>query len=167
MSAIHELGHNLRARRADMGLSQAQVAAMSGLSRQTINQVESGAVPDLGINKAERLASVLGLARRVDGGRSTPGTAARMAPLVRAAATAGVSHRTPLAAARLKKILATGQLPEKYAPHLHALLDDAPVSLLAAVAEQIGGETNGDRGSVWKTYRHLARQLKSRRDIWG
>ena len=67
MSTIHELGNALRARRTEMGLSQARVAALSGLSRQTVNQIETGAVPDLGLNKAERLASVLGLMLRVTG----------------------------------------------------------------------------------------------------
>ena len=166
MSTIHELGRALKTRRAEMGLTQAQVAALAGLSRQTINEVETGAVPDLGLNKAERLASALGLALQVVDGRVTPPLRRRLTPLMRAAATASVSYRTPITAARLKKILVTGTLSIAYEPHLHALLDDAPVSLLAGVADQLHDEARIERGEVWASFRALARQVKSLRDIW-
>lgn len=167
MGAIHELGQAMRARRAEMGLSQAQVAALSGLSRQTVSQLETGAVPDLGLNKAERLATLLGLALRVDAGRTKPARPGKMTPLMRAAMTASVSYRTPLTSARLKRILVTGRIPEDSAPHLHALLDEAPVSLLASVANQLHAEVGLDRHAVWKTYRRLAHEVKSRREIWA
>jgi transcriptional regulator with XRE-family HTH domain len=166
MSTIHELGNALRARRTEMGLSQARVAALSGLSRQTVNQIEKGTVPDLGLNKAERLASVLGLMLHVDAGRPPRETRARMAPLVRAAATASVSYKNRIAPTILKRVLATGEISEKYMPHVSSLLDDAPVSLLSAVAEQLHQEANLSRETVWKTYRSLARLVKSRRPIW-
>lgn len=167
MSAIHELGHALRTRRTEMGLSQAQVAALSGLSRQTVNQIETCAASDLGLNKAERLASVLGLMLHVDAGRPRLNRLPKMKPLTRAAATASVSYKSRLAAPMLKRILASGKLSEKYIPHVHALLDDAPVSLLSAVAEQVHEEESISREDVWKNYRSLARQVKSRREIWG
>jgi transcriptional regulator with XRE-family HTH domain len=148
-----------------MGLTQEQVAALSGLSRQTVCQVETGSVPDLGLNKAEKLASVLGLALRVETSHRKLLTH-KMTPLKRAANSAGVSYKTSLTAAQLKNILMKGQVPSKYEPHLHALLDDAPVSLLAAVAEQLNEEVHISRDSVWRNYRDLASQVKSRRDIW-
>lgn len=166
MGTIHELGNAVRTRRSEMGLVQGQVAALSGLSRQTISQIETGAVPDLGLNKAERLATVLGLTLRVDGARHKRAAVPRIAPLGRAAISADVSYKTPITAARLKKILTSGSLPTSYQPHLHAFLDDAPVSLLAAVAEQLHDETRISREDVWKNYRELAYRAKSRRDIW-
>lgn len=166
MSVIHELGNALRARRGEMGLSQARVAALSGLSRQTVNQIERGTVSDLGITKAERLAAVLGLMLRVDAGRPRNNARVQMAPLARAAATASVSYKKRIAPTTLKRILATGQLSEEHMAHVSSLLDDAPASLLGAVAEQLYEETNISRGDVWKNYRSLARQVKSRRPIW-
>jgi len=166
MSTIHELGNALRARRTEMGLSQARVAILSGLSRQTVNQIETGAIPDLGLNKAERLASVLGLMLRVDAGRASRNTRARMPPLVRAAATASVSYKKRIAPTTLKRILATGQMLEEYVPHVSVLLDDAPTSLLGAVAEQLHEEASLGREAVWKNYRSLAHQVKSRRPLW-
>ena len=166
MTTLRELGNALRARRNEMGLSQARVAALSGLSRQTVNQIETGAVPDLGLNKAERLASVLGLMLRVDAGLPNRQTRARMAPLVRAAATASVSYKSRISPSTLKRTLATGEASERYIPHISSLLDDAPISLLSAVAEQLHKEANVSRETVWKNYRGLARQVKSRRPIW-
>lgn len=166
MSTIHELGEALRARRAEMGLSQAQVAALTGLSRQTVNQLETGTVPDLGLNKAERLASALGLGLRVERGLATAKLRRTMSPLSRAATTAGVSYKNPISKIALKRILSSGRVPERYVPHVHAFLDDAPVSLLAAVAEQLDGESNIGRREVWKNYRSLAHEVKSKRRIW-
>lgn len=149
-----------------MGLTQARTAALSGLSRQTINQVETGTVPDLGFNKVDRLATVLGLTLRVHTGNPAGTLHRRMTPLMRAAATAGVSYRTKLSPARLKRIVETGKAPDAYAPHVHALLDDAPVSLLASMAEQLEAETGMSRDVVWKRYRGLAQQVQSRRNLW-
>lgn len=166
MGVIHELGHALRTRRSEMGLSQAQVAALSGLSRQTVNQIETCAAPNLGLTKAERLAAVLGLALHVDAGRPRANKSARMKPLSRAAATASVSYETRLQALVLKRILASGKATEQYLPHLHSFLDEAPVSLLGAVAEQLHEEERISREEVWKNYRTLARQVQSHRAIW-
>ena len=148
-----------------MGLTQERLATLSGLSRQTISQVETGTVPDLGLVKAEKLASVLGLTLRVDAGRPIS-TKPRMPPLARAAISASVSFKTPISAAQLKKILATGKMPDRYQPHVNALLDDAPVSLLASVAGQLHDESGLSRDEVWNNYRNLASMVKSFRDIW-
>ncbi|MEI2431422.1 helix-turn-helix transcriptional regulator [Lysobacter yananisis] len=167
MTALLELGLALRRRRAEMGLSQARVAVLSGLSRQTVNQLEMGAVPDLGLNKAERLAELLGLSLRVETGLASPSRLpSRMSPLARAAATASVSYRSELPADELRRMLSTGEVPDRYAPHLHALLDDAPVSLLAALAGQLQEECGYAREQVWKRYRSLARRVKSLRGLW-
>ena len=165
MATIHELGSALRARRTEMGLTQDQVALMSGLSRQTISQVETGAVPDLGLNKAEKLAAVVGLALRIEPSRRNS-VAPKLSPLKRAARSAGVSYKTALSSTLLKNILVRGKVPKDYEPHLHALLDDAPLSLLAAVVDQVHEEAHIARDAVWRSYRELAAQVRSRRDIW-
>ena len=142
------------------------MSARQKLQRRRPTLFKSLPVPDLGFNKAERLATLLGLALRVDAGHAKPATHSNMNPLARAAATASVSYRTPLAPTQLKKFIAAGEVTDRFAPHLHALMDDAPVSLLAAVADQLDNETGIGRESVWKNYRRVARQVKSRRDIW-
>ena len=65
MGALHELGQAVQERRTRMGMTQASLAALSGLSRQTISQLESGSIGDLSLQRAQKLADVLGLALQV------------------------------------------------------------------------------------------------------
>lgn len=88
-----------------------------------------------------------------------------MTPLGRAARTASVSFRETITPERLRTILITGKSSEADTPYVHALLDDAPISLLASVAEQLQDDA-GSSATVWSNYRNLARYVKSSRDIW-
>lgn len=168
MATIHELGTAVHARRSEMGLTQARLAALSGLARQTVNQLENGSVVDLSLNRAGKLAAVLGLSLHVQGhdvgkrGRA----AGRMSALNRASRTASTSFREVIQPSRLRKILLEASVSEADAPYLHALLDEAPISLLASVCEQLHDQSGLARQQVWQHLRQLARQVMSKRDIW-
>jgi len=168
MATMAELGKAVHARRAEMGLTQSYLATLSGLSRQTINQVENGTVANLSLNRAERLANVLGLSLQVTGRRAGDSRNAnsRLPPLARAARAASVSFRDPLEPDRLRDVLRGTTPPGRYLPHLHAFLDEAPVSLLASVVGQLQDEEGTRPAHAWAQLRGLARQVKSRRDIW-
>jgi len=56
-----DIGHAVRIRRSELGLSQAQLAQLSGLSRQTLVGLENGTLSDLGVNQAGEVMAVLGL----------------------------------------------------------------------------------------------------------
>jgi DNA-binding XRE family transcriptional regulator len=58
---LYEIGQSVARRRAELDLTQAQLAKLSGLSRFTVNQLETGKVKDLGINKLIPLLTVLGI----------------------------------------------------------------------------------------------------------
>jgi transcriptional regulator with XRE-family HTH domain len=166
MTALLELGRAVQARRTQMGLTQGALAALTGLSRQTISQLESGTIKDLSLQRAERLAGVLGLSLQVARPfASRRPVASRLTPLGRAARTASVSYRKPIAPARLRKVLVRGEAAPADTPYVHALLDEAPTSLLASVAEQLQGDAGGST-AVWNNYRKLAQQVKSRRNLW-
>lgn len=169
MSAILELSSAVRTRRSDMGLTQTMLAKLSGLSRATVNQVENGTVKDLSLTRAATLLGVLGLSMTVATarpGRRLTTSNAKSAALDLAARTASVSYRVALSADQLRKALTTGAVPASLLPHIHTLLDEAPVSLLASVVEQLHLELDVERTQVWKKMRELARQLKSSRDLW-
>lgn len=168
MATMFELSQAVHTRRAEMGLTQSFLAKLSGLSRQTINQLEKGTIKDLSLNRAERLASVLGLSLHVNSAFSPLplGVAGRLSPLARAARTASVSYSRQLQPDQLRDVL-IGKVPvADHAPQLHALLDEAPVSLLASVVEQLHEGEATSRADLWKRLRKLAHQLKSQRDIW-
>ena len=57
---LNEIGQRTRDRREELGLSQARLAKLVGLSRVTINQLETGAIGDLGVSKLLNLLNVLG-----------------------------------------------------------------------------------------------------------
>lgn len=90
---LTQIGHAVRARREALGLTQAQLAQLSGLSRQTLVGLENGTLSDLGFQRVAQVLSVLGL------DVSGPTTAAREKKrgLWMAAKTASVSYSSELA----------------------------------------------------------------------
>ena len=155
-------------RRTEMGLTQEALARISGLSRSTINGVETQSVANLSITKAEGLLESIGLSISVAGadtpgnGKSPPSRSA----LERAAATASTSYGPMLTANQLETALLTGAAPDNIRPPLQALPDDAPMSLLAKVVEELHIEKGVERTAVWTRMRHLARELKCFRLVW-
>ena len=168
MSAIQELGSSVRTRRSDMGLTQTTVAKLSGLSRATVNQVENGTINDLSLTRASKLLGVLGLFITVAAPRPRHSKTKDSKSSARdlAARTAGVSYRLAMSADHLRDSLSTGVVPPEFMPHVHTLLEEAPVSLLAAVVEELHEELGVDRTQVWKRMRTLAHQFKSNRELW-
>lgn len=144
------------------------LAALSGLSRATVNQVETGTLKDLSLTRAARLLEALGLSMAIATPRpaSREPAKARTGALDLAARTASVSYKRPISAAQLREALTTGALLPEWRPHVVALLDKAPVSLLAAVVEQLHREQGVARAQVWRRMRESAQTLKSSREIW-
>ena len=172
MSPIFELSTAVRTRRSDMGLTQLTLAMLSGLSRATVNQLEKGKIKDLSLTRAARLLDVLGLTMAIAAPRPRPASRdrdrdkAKSTALDLAARTASVSYQASISAAQLREALTSGTLAPAYQPHVYALLDEAPVSLLASVAEQLHRDAGVERAHVWKQMRALAHRLKSSREIW-
>lgn len=167
-SVIHELAKAVRARRTDIGLTQSALAKLSGLSRATVNQLESGLINDLSLSRTERLLSSIGLSMQVAGsGQRNPKTMRKTPALDLASQTASVSYRTPLSTRQLKQSLMTGHVPLEFQPHMHALLDEASVPLLAAVVEQVYEESSVEHQVTWTRMRCLAVDLKSKRELWN
>lgn len=168
MSPILELSSAVHVRRSDMGLTQTTLAKLSGLSRATVNQVENGTIKDLSLTRAAKLLAVLGMSVTVSSPhpRSRPADGSRNTALEIAARTASVSYRVPLGVDQLRDALTTGVVPNGIVPHVYALLDEASISLLASVVEQLHKEAGVERAQVWTTMRLLAKRFKSSREIW-
>ena len=169
-SPIFELSTAVRTRRSDMGLTQVALASLSGLSRATVNQVEKGTIKDLSLTRAARLLEVLGLSVAIAAPRPRPASREQEKEKGRAldiaARTASVSFKAQVSATHLHEALTSGTPAAAFLPHVYALLDEAPVSLLASVVEQLHREEGVERAQVWKRMRELAHRLKSRREIW-
>lgn len=164
MPILSEFSTAVKRQRLDMGLSQERLAQLSGLSRATINALETGNIANLSLTRAERLANLLGFGLGVTGVRpSRSGPSA----LETAARTASVSFSEPVPPETLRTTILKGFIAPSYIPHLRALLDEAPVGLLSAIAEQLERENEASRKDTWKKLRQLAAALACSRGIWS
>ncbi len=169
MSSILELGKAIHIRRTDMGLTQTALAKLSGLSRATVNQLENGSAVDLSLTRASRLLSCLGLSVVISPPRAKQPSAAagKNSALGIAARTASVSYTRSVDADELRQAITTTVLPVALQPHMATLLDEAPLSVLAAAVEQVHAEQDIARAQIWKNLRKMATALKSDRAIWA
>jgi len=158
---LSEIGAAVRRRREALGLSQKALARLAGLSRATVNQLEGGALRDLGIAKLARLLALLGLgldARRV--ARPARG-------LLVAARTASVSYRRALDPATLARALASGRIPSWAAPHIACLLDEAPLQIVVRAVEDAARSERVPPVSIWRNIARWAAELQSPRRVWS
>lgn len=154
--SISDIGEAVRSRREALGLSQARLARLAGLSRATINAFEAGAT-DLGIAKVLAIAQVLGLTFGI-----RERAAAHGAWLEAAARSASTSYRTPMPPAVLALAIRTGEIDARYRPHMATFLDEAsPAVLVKAVAGAFPAKVPK---SAWRNVARMARETKSRRD---
>ena len=83
-----------------------------------------------------------------------------------AARIASVPYATELPAAVLLESLRGGIVAPGFIPHLRTLLQEAPVSILADIAEELLRTRDIPRADTWKRMRMLASVLKCHRPLW-
>ena len=131
---LQELGHKIRQARTARKLTQAQLAVAAGLSRTTLNQLENGLFPDLGVKKVQAILETLGLSLSVEQ-KQKP----RRPDFISAACTsASVSYRELLAQDELVHALLSGKVPRNRRPHLRTLLDEAPRRVVEGLVHEVG-----------------------------
>lgn len=159
-----DIGTAVRARREELGLSQGQLAHLSGLSRQTLVGLENGSLNDLGVNRAGQVLYVLAL----DAPLPTTHARRKKHGLRMAARNANVSYARELQADALARILVSGDVPAPYAPHLTHLLDEAPLPMVVMAVEEAAAAAHVSPRKVWRNVARLAKSLSAhRRDIWA
>ena len=150
---IQEIGSAIRAARAGRGLTQAALAADAGLSRTTLNQLENGVFPDIGVKKVQNVLDLLGLDLSVVRAPKKRGP-----DFIRMACTsANVRYRETLTEDELVHALLSGKVPRNRRPHLRGLLEEAPQSVLKGLVEQVGKWTKP--GKVEQNMLKLAETL--------
>ena len=159
-----DIGTAVRTRREELGLSQSQLAHLSGLSRQTLVGLETGSLNDLGVNRAGQVLAVLGL----DAPVPTTENRRKKHGLRMAARNANVSYARELQPNVLARMLVSGDVPVSYAPHLTHLLDEAPLSMVVMAVEEAAAEAHVPPRKVWRNVARLARTLSAhRRAMWS
>jgi transcriptional regulator with XRE-family HTH domain len=158
---LTEIGAAVRKRREALGLSQQGLAKLAGLSRATINQLERGALKDLGVAKLARVLGLLGLALDAKRARTAP------RGLWMASRAASVSYRRTLDPDSLARALASGDIPPGLEPHLAALLDETPLPLVVRAVEEAARRERVPPKRIWRHVARWAAELRSPRRVWA
>lgn len=127
MPILNELSDAVRRQRIEMGLSQQRLGELAGLSNAIVDQLESGQLTELGVTSAERLAKTLGFGLGVTGTRKPLPERDITDALETAARSGSISYRDTIPSEALRHALLTGEIPQKYAPQLRALLEESPL----------------------------------------
>ena len=151
----------MRERRDTLGLSQDRLAKLAGLSRATINQLETGALVDLGVIKLACLLELVGLTFEAHA-RTTPHRG-----LLMASRMASVSYKTQLDAGQLAKALATGEVPLGLLPHVATFLDEAPLPLVVSAVEEAAKRGRVPPKRIWQHVVRWASEIDSPRRVWS
>ena len=130
--------------------------------------METAAVHNLSINEASAVLEALGLSLEIASNekpisKAPPSWAPLECAVSAANGSCGCSRNRP----PLRDALLQGDAPPQIQPHLHVLLDEAPMSLLGKVVDQLHDEAGIERCAAWAYMRSLARQLKSYRSVWA
>ena len=158
---LADIGQLVHARRTALGLSQARLATMSGLSRATINQLEGGSLVDLGAAKLIALLDLVGI--NLDAGTRK----GHQGALQSVSHSASVSYRTVLNPDALAAAMVDGSLPKGITPHIATLLDEAPLSLIVSAVEEVALSSSMSPKLLWKHVFHWAKDLQSPRSVWA
>lgn len=155
------IGQLAQRRRQALGLSQARLAKLSGLSRATINQLETGTLIELGASRLIGLLDLLGL--DLDAHARPP----RQNALNLASQTASVSYKQVLEPQALAAALVGGQLPNHLKPQVATLLDEAPLPIIVSAVEEVASQSSCPAKTLWKHLQQWARELQSPRPVWA
>ncbi len=158
---LMSIGQLVKRRRQLLGLSQARLARLSGLSRATINQLETGTIVDLGAAKLIALLDLLGLTLNA---AERP---QRDNALALASRTASVSYKEGLTPEALAAALEEGQLPADITPQVATLLDETPLPLIVGAVEEVARRTHCPAKTLWKHLLQWAHDLQSPRAVWA
>jgi transcriptional regulator with XRE-family HTH domain len=158
---LQRLGRAVRQARLARGLTQAQLAEAAGLSRNTLNRLEAGVFPDLGVRKAQAILEELGMELAIKPAR---GAAAQADFAAMASASASVSLREKLTAEELAQALRSGKATPGKEAHFIALLEEAPAELLKGLAAQLGASAKP--GTVAKNLHKIAEQVGITSHAW-
>jgi DNA-binding XRE family transcriptional regulator len=155
---IKLLGREFEQARKESGLTQASLARLAGLSRQTVCDFEKGSIEDLGIAKVERLLNLVGLSLEARPLPQKPKDWLGMA-----ARSAGVRYSNPPTKGQLGEMLAHGNAKQEWKTHVRQVLEEFPAVAFPGLARQLGSEFGIGPRKAWRNLEKLAKSLDCRR----
>ena len=132
---LSQIGTRVRQARLSRRLTQRQLAENAGLSRATVNQIERGALSEIGVRRLSVLLRVLDLRLTL-----VPLTENSRPDFLRMACiSASTSFRSELTVSQLRRGLLTGIVPAGRAPHFRVILEELPQTVFDGMINAVGG----------------------------
>jgi transcriptional regulator with XRE-family HTH domain len=158
---LFEIGALVLSRREQLGLTQLQLARLSGLSRATVNQLEGRTLKELGVTKLLVLFDLLGL-------DMTAGQPKQLRhALQMASQSASVSYKTVMQPKELQTALVSGIVPASLIAHIATFLDEAPLTLLVAAVQEAAQRGRVPMKLIWRHLKQWATEFQSPRAVWA
>jgi transcriptional regulator with XRE-family HTH domain len=134
---FQDIGVALRKARLSRGLTQNELATQANVSRGTVNQLETGVFPDLGVKKLLALLNSVGLEMFIQDKSAKPAAEREMDYLAMACTSANVSYKGKLEPEVLARTLLTGKVPPKMGPYLRVVFDEVPAKVFNGLVRQV------------------------------
>lgn len=156
---VAEVGAVVRAYRKASGLSQQELADLAGISRATLNYLESGRDIEIGAGKLLALLDLLGIAVAVPATVDRKHDERTVDRAVHAIRSGGAKSKVTRKV--LDEALATGRVPEGTQPLLRAALDHLSGPECTALVRCVVAASGQPAKTVWRNARSLADQTRS------
>ena len=158
---VSAVGSVIRAYRKASGISQKDLAAMVGISRATLNYLESGRDIEIGAGKLFALLDLLGIPFGLP-----PGVDREHDDEALEAAAASAAGKDRLPRKTVVEALATGRAPEGSTAAIRRLLEETPAPSVLAIVRAVAAGTGQSPKTVWKHGRGLAKAVGCSRGLW-
>lgn len=160
---VATVGTLVRAYRRASGISQKNLAGMVGISRATLNYLESGRDIEIGAAKLLALLAVLGVPFGLPSEVDCASDDAALDEVARAVSGKG---RKKLPRKVLVEALASGRVPVGFEPHIAHVVESASEPAVLAMVRAVSASAGMPAAAVWKNGRSLAASVGSSRKVW-
>ncbi|MBX3703591.1 MAG: helix-turn-helix transcriptional regulator [Steroidobacteraceae bacterium] len=151
---LEQIASEIRRLRQAKKLTQSELAARAGITRTTLNQLENGAIGELGVRKLQAVLNQLGLELTVQ----TVADSNARDYLNIAAKTASVSFKHALTEQELLRAILTGKIPAGRRPHIRTLLEETRPAVMSGLITQL---------TQWASSARLQRNLAKMAEAVG
>jgi transcriptional regulator with XRE-family HTH domain len=160
---VAAVGTLVRAYRRASGISQKDLAAMVGISRATLNYLESGRDIEIGAAKLLALLTALGVPLGLPSEVDRAGDDAILDGVAKAASGKG---RKKLPRKVLVEALSSGRMPVGYEGHIAHVVETAAEPAVLAMVRSVSASAGLPAAAVWRNGRSLAKAAGSSRSVW-
>ena len=159
---VASVGAVVRAYRKASGISQKDLAQMVGMSRATLNYLESGRDIEIGAAKLLALLDVLAVPFAIPADIDRAGDEATVDRAAKAISSKGKKATRKV----MVEALATGRVPIGYEKSVAAFVEQVEEPEILALVRLTAAAADQSVSGVWKNARSLAKAVGSTRKGW-